>query len=117
MLELLAYGESVGHPKIHYDKFTDPVAGLSRDYHRRTVEEKSAMLADNLACLVDVLRQAGFSEDERQLVVTRYAEWLLSFQGTWSVVSEQPRSDKLTYAEVRPALARFISNALLSMVK
>ena len=116
-LELLLHGESEGLPQIRYEKYTDPVAGLSRVYHRRTREQKSAMLADNLACLVDVLRDTGFSEDEQQLVVCRYAAWMLSLQGNWNVVVEELNSDAMTYAEVRPALAELLANALVSMAR
>ncbi len=115
VLELLVRGDSEAIEGIKYEKYTHPVTGLSRDYHRRTAEQKSAMLADNLACLVDVLRDARFSDDEQELVVARYAEWLMALQGNWNVISEAENSDTQTYADVRPAMARFLANALVSM--
>jgi hypothetical protein len=111
--EMLVYGESASVPDIYYDKFTDP-DGLSRDYHQRTYEQRSEMLADNLACLVDVVTEAGFSEQEQTEVIWRYANWLLGLQGNWNVVGEERNSDSQSYAAVRPAIARFVANALIS---
>jgi hypothetical protein len=112
-LELLAYGESVAIEGVWYDKYTDP-GGLSRVFHARTVDQKSAMLADNLACLVQMVRDRGFSEEEQELVATRYAEWLLGLQGNWNVLADQPSSDASPYRAVRPGISRFVARSLLS---
>jgi hypothetical protein len=81
------------------------------------MEEKSAMLADNLACLMDVIGAAGFTEDQQQLVASRYANWLLSLRGAWNVVSEQPNPDMAAFADARDNVARFLANALVSLAK
>lgn len=111
--EIIVHGDSVSIPDIFFDKFTDP-GGLSRDYHHRTYEQRAAMLADNLACLVDVVKDAGFPEDEQIEIAWRYANWLLGLQGNWNVVSEERNSDNETYASVRPAIALFAAQAVLS---
>lgn len=114
-LELLTLGESVALPQVHYDKHTDPVAGLSRDFHRRDVGEKSLMLADNLACLVEVLGKAGFSESEQHELLARYVQWILELGGAWNVLSDRADFEQMSYPELLPAVTRFIANALLSL--
>ncbi len=114
-LELLCHGESIEVADVYYDKYTHATHGLSRDYHNRTRQQKTAMLADNLACLLDVLREAGFAEAEQEHVVAEYAEWLLGLRGHWNVVGDQPDSDSVAYSEARPALARFIACSLVSL--
>ncbi len=116
VLELLTHGASAGIEGIHYDKFTDPVLGLSRDYHRRSRAEKSAMLADNLACLVDIVKSAGFTEQEQQILISRYAAWLLSFKGTWDVLGDTPGTNRETIQTILPAVTEFMANTLLSML-
>jgi glycosyltransferase involved in cell wall biosynthesis/protein-L-isoaspartate O-methyltransferase len=113
-LEVLLYGDTLSVPDIFYDKHTES-GGLSRVLHARTYDSKSAMLADNLACLLDVLSDAQIPEPERLPIIARYAEWLLSLQGNWNVVSDAPRSDAEPYSAVRPALARFVAYTAMSV--
>jgi hypothetical protein len=112
-LELLVHGESRVCETEYYEKHTAP-DGLSRLYHRRSVEERSAMLADNVACLVDVVQAAGFTAEEQEQVVTAYVEWLLALQGNWNVVSDERNSDRPPYAEVRPHIARFVAGTVVA---
>jgi hypothetical protein len=72
------------------------------------------MLADNVACLVDVVRKANFTPDDEERVVTGYVQWLLGLQGDWNIVSEDRESDSVPYSEVRPTLARFVARAVLA---
>jgi len=114
-LELLTLGESIALPQVHYAKHTDEVLGLSRQFHRREAAEKSRMLADNLACLVEVLAVRQFPPTERQLLLSRYALWLLELEGAWNVLSDRTDFAQMAYSELRPAIAQFVANALLSL--
>jgi hypothetical protein len=113
-LELLTLGESIALAQVHYAKHTD-VLGLSRQFHRREAAEKSRMLADNLACLVEVLAVRQFPPEERQLILSRYAQWLLELEGAWNVLSDRADFSQMAYSELRPAIAQFVANALLSL--
>ncbi|MEO8135898.1 MAG: glycosyltransferase family 2 protein [Betaproteobacteria bacterium] len=112
-LEMLLHGESAHIDGIYYDKFLY-ADGLSRDFHGRPVEERSAMFGDNIACLADMVTEAGFSAPEKELIVARYAEWLLTLDGQWNVLADAPSSDATPFAEIRPAVAHFVAMALLS---
>jgi hypothetical protein len=114
-LELLTLGESIALQQVHYAKHTDPVLGLSRQFHRRGTAEKSRMLADNLACLVEVLAVRQFPPEERQLILSRYAQWLLELEGAWNELSDRAYFAQMAYSELRPAIAQFVANALLSL--
>jgi len=112
-LEMLLFGETIAIDGIWYDKYTDP-GGLSRVFHARTTDEKSQMLADNLGCLVTMLRERALPVEDQEWIVSGYAAWLLGLQGNWNVVADEPNSDALPYREVRAALARFIARSHLS---
>lgn len=112
-LELLLHGESVGLEDIAYEKYTYQ-DGLSRDLHKRTSEERSAMLADNVACLVDALNENAVKPLPKERIVTAYVKWLLALQGNWNIIADEPKSDKRTYAEVRGAMAIFVTKCLAS---
>jgi Glycosyl transferase family 2 len=112
-LELLFYGGALAIPTIAYEKYTEP-DGLSRVFHRRTAAERSAMLADTVACLADAVAEHGLEPSDAEMAVVGWAEWLLWLQGNWNVLAEEPRSDARSLAELRPALAQFIANVALA---
>jgi hypothetical protein len=113
-LEQLCYGDSVEVPGEYYDRFVE-ADGLSRQFHQRSLAERSAMLADNAACVLDVAREVGLSAGETEWVFTDWIQWLLELQGNWNVLADEPRSDARTLAEMRPAMARFVANVALSL--
>ena len=112
-LELLLHGESVGLPDIAYDKYTYQ-DGLSRDYNNRTMDERSTMLADSVACLVDVLNEHGLRPAAKERIISAYVKWLLTLQGNWNIVADEARSDSRTYAEIREPLATFVAKTIIS---
>jgi glycosyl transferase family 2 len=114
VLELLLYGETRAFEGEYSDRWIGPT-GLSRVFIGRSADEKSAMLADNVACLVDVVKKATFAPSDEERVVAGYVQWLLDLQGDWNIVSEEQTSDPVPYAEVRPALARFVARAMLAL--
>lgn len=116
-LELLLFGNSIFVEDIRYIKDTGP-AGLSRELVGRPANEKSAMLADNLACLAVALAEAGdrLSPAERETLLAAYAHWLLMLQGTWNVLADESDSGSRPFHELREPVARFVARALLSSV-
>jgi hypothetical protein len=74
------------------------------------------MLADNAACAPDAVAAAGLPPDEADFVVNAWIAWLLRLQGNWNILADEPRSDSRPLEEVRPAIARFITNVALSIV-
>ncbi len=114
-LEQLIYGNSISIEGIRYIKNTGPT-GLSRDLVGRPTNEKSVMLADNLACLAIALREAEdrFCLAESETILTEYALWLLSLQGTWNVLADERDSSRRRLRDVRPQVAGFVARALLS---
>ena len=114
VLEMLCHGDSLDAPGECYDRYIEP-DGLSRQFHKRSTAERSAMLADNAACLLDMARDVGLPADETEWVMTRWIQWLLELQGNWNVLADEPRSDHRTLEETRPALARFVANVALSL--
>jgi hypothetical protein len=111
-LELLLHGESRAFPDEYYDKYTNP-DGLSRVLHARTPDEKSVMLADNVACLADALLAVDLKPGEREQIATAYIEWLLDLQGHWNIVNAERHANGLKYKEVRPILSKFVARTLL----
>lgn len=116
-LELLLHGNSIFVEGIRYIKDTGP-AGFSRELVGRPANEKSAMLADNLACLAVALAESGdrLSPAERETLLTDYAHWLLMLQGTWNVLVDENDSGGRPFHQLREPVARFVARALLSSV-
>ncbi len=116
-LELLCYGDSLSLERIRYIKNTSP-KGLSRDLVSRSADAKSRMLADNLACLADVLGDAGdrLDLDQREHLLTEYAHWLLRLQGPWNILADEKDSSRRKLRDVRGQVASFVARALLSSV-
>lgn len=108
-LELLLHGESRAFSNQFYDKFTAD-DGLSRVFHQRSADERSVMLADNVACLADALSSADLTPEQREEITAGYVQWLLSLP-RWGIVEGAP--DKVTYQDVRPAVSRFVARTLL----
>jgi len=114
-LELLLYGNSVSLEGIRYVKNTGP-AGLSRDLVSRSVDEKSSMLADNLACLAVALAEAAdrLSFAERETILTDYTIWLMTLQGPWNVLANERDSSRRRFGDLRAPVARLLARSLLS---
>jgi len=115
-MELLCYGESIEVAGEYYDRFIE-ADGLSRQFHKRSTAERSAMLADNAACVLDMAREVGLPADETEWIVREWIQWLLGLQGNWNVLADEPNSDQRTVAETRPAMARFAANLALSLAQ
>jgi len=116
-LELLCYGDSISLDGIRYIKNTSS-KGLSRDLVSRSADAKSRMLADNLACLAEVLSDAGdrLNLDQREYLLTEYAHWLLKLQGPWNILADEKDSSRRRLRDVRGQVASFVARALLSSV-
>lgn len=115
VLEQLLHGDSLAVPDIEYRKVTNPDLGLSRDFHRRDPAQRRLMLADNLACVVDVLRSAGVGEPERSRILAGYAQWMLGLGGPWRIAGPAAGPLPPELRQGLPALADFIAQALLSL--
>ena len=114
-LELMCYGDSISLDGIRYIKNTSP-KGLSRDFVSRSADAKSRMLADNLACFAQALAEAGdrLNLNQRELLLTEYAHWLLKLQGPWNVLADEKDSSRRRLRDVREPIARFVARALFS---
>jgi hypothetical protein len=112
-IELLLQGDTAAIDDAYYDKYTDPT-GLSRTYCGMTVEQKSMSLADNVAALVEMVGAYPLGPPEQEEIVTAYLQWLLELQGNWNVLSDERSLDDMTYASVRPALARFAARIAMN---
>jgi len=113
-LELLFHGTSIDVPGVFYDRHVE-ADGLSREFHRRTLAERSVMLADNAACVLDAVNEARLPPDEAELAVVGWMSWLLDLQGNWNVLADELRSDQRTFSELHSAIARFVANVALSL--
>lgn len=116
VLEVLCHGSTIHVPGVYYDRFVE-ADGLSRAYHSRSVEERSVMLADNAACVIDMIKAAKLPADLAEYVLNSWFRFLLNLQNNWNFLADEPRSDHRTFGELKPAIARLMSNMMLSVMK
>jgi hypothetical protein len=114
VLELLCHGSTINVPGIFYDRYVE-ADGLSRAYHARSLDVRSIMLADSAACVLDAARAAKLPPELTEYVLNAWLRFLLNLQNNWNFLADEPRSDHRTFAELRPAIARFMANMLLSV--
>jgi hypothetical protein len=114
-LELLLSGHSTLLEGEYYDKFTEP-DGLSRDYHGRSREQRSRMLAESIANLAALLADHGVADADREELLRMWAEWVLGLEGHWNVLGDEPASGARTVADVRSAFAGFAADVAASLV-
>jgi hypothetical protein len=114
-LELLLSGDSIEVRDQYYDKYLDP-DGLSRQYHGRSLQERSRMLGESVANLATMLSEHGIGDADREELVRAWVDWLLGLQGNWNVLFDEPISDARSVAEARGAVAAFVANVISSLL-